>query len=71
MVVVNGDVDLTRADGFVLGVVELGHVRVLQGLLRGQSFVWVELQQAFQQVYSVVTGCGEHVSETFALGWGQ
>lgn len=69
LVIVNGDVDLTRADGFIFGVVELSDVWVLEGLLGSQSFVWVELEEALEKVNCIITSCGEHVSETLALCW--
>lgn len=69
MVIVNGDVDLTRADGFIFWVVELSDVWVLESLLGSQSFAWVELEEAFEEINCIVTSCGEHVSETLALCW--
>jgi len=43
LVVVNWDEDLLSADWLFIWVVELGHVRVLKGLLGGESLSWVEL----------------------------
>jgi len=33
LVIVNRDVDFSRAERLIVGVVELGHIRVAQGLL--------------------------------------
>lgn len=68
LVVVNRNENLLRAVRLVVRVVELSHVRVLQGLLSGQSLAWVELEKALQQVQSVVTGRREHVSQLLSLG---
>ena len=54
LVVIDRDVDLLGADGLVLGVVELRHVGVAQGLLRGQPLVRVEMEQRLQEVERVI-----------------
>ena len=43
LVVVDWDVNFPVAVGLVLRIVELGHIRVSQRLLCGQSLVWIEL----------------------------
>ena len=46
LVVINRNENLLRAVRLVIRVVELSHVRVLQGLLRRQPLTWIELQKA-------------------------
>jgi len=69
LVVVNRDVDLASTVRFIIRVVELGHIRVSKGLFGGQSFIWVELEQAFHQIKSIIAGCREHVSKSLVFCW--
>lgn len=48
LVVVYRNVDTAFTIRFVFRRVELGHVRVCQGLLCGQPFVWVEVKKIFE-----------------------
>lgn len=50
LIIVDWNVDLLRAHWLLVGVVELGHVGVLQGLLSSQAFVRVEVEQILQQI---------------------
>ena len=68
LVVVDRDVDLLPAHRFVLWVVELRYVWVAEGLLRGEAFVGVELQEGLEQVERVIGGRGEHIPESLGLG---
>lgn len=45
LVVVDRDKDFLCAHGLLLGVVELLHVRMLEGLLRSQPLIRIELEQ--------------------------
>ena len=54
LVVVDGDVDATRAHGLVVDVVELGHVVVPQGLLCRKAPSRVELKQVSEKVKCVI-----------------
>lgn len=65
LVVINRNENLLRAVRLVIRVVELRHVRVLQGLLRRQPLTRVELQKALQQIQSIVTSRREHVPQLF------
>lgn len=47
LVVVDWDVYFPVAVGLVFWVVELGHVRMSQCLLCGQSLVWIEMKKIF------------------------
>lgn len=50
LVVINGNVDLLGAHWFILGVVELAHIRVAECLFCCETFQGVEVKQAFQEV---------------------
>jgi len=69
LVVVDRDIDFTSTNGFIVRVVELGYIRVSQGLFGGQSFIRVKLKQVFHQIKSVVASCGEHVSKSLVFCW--
>lgn len=45
LIVVNRDIDLARANGLVIHIVELGDIGMAKGLLCCQSLVRVELKQ--------------------------
>ena len=70
-VVVDRDVDPPVADWFVVRVVELGDIRVPQGLLGGQALGGIELEEVTDQVDSLIRGAWEHVTDSLLLGWGQ
>ena len=46
LVVVNRNENLLRAIGLVIRVMELCHVRMLQGLLSSQPLAWIKLEEA-------------------------
>jgi len=50
LVVVNGNLDLSRAVRLVVGVVELGHVGMAESLLSSQALTRVELKQVTQKI---------------------
>lgn len=54
LVVIDRDVDFLRAYRLVFRVVELGHVRVSQRLLRCQSLVRVKLKKRLQEVERII-----------------
>ena len=68
LVVVDGNVDATRANRFVLRVVELCYIGVSEGLICSQTPSRVELKQAAKQVQSVVRGRGEQIPQPAGLG---
>ena len=70
LVVVNWNEDLLCANWLLVWVVELSHVRMLQCLLCGQTFPWVELQKILQEINSVIRGRWEHVSQLLWFGSG-
>ena len=45
LIIINGNEDLLGAYRLLFRVVELGHIRMLQGLLGRQPLVWVKLEQ--------------------------
>jgi hypothetical protein len=61
LVIINWNLDLARANWLVVGVVELGHVGVSQGLLCSQALVGVELQEASQKVEGIIRSSWEHI----------
>jgi len=67
-VVVDRDVDSSVADWFVIGIVELSHIRVSQGLFGGKAFTRVKLKQVLDQVNCFVGCAREHVSDAPHLG---
>ena len=71
LIVVNRDVDLLAAHWLVLRVVELGHIRVSQGLLCCQTLVRVKLKKALQKVQGIIRGCRENISQALGLSWRQ
>ena len=48
LIIVDRNHNLLGTYWLFLGVVELGHIRMLQRLLSCQAFIWVELQQILQ-----------------------
>ena len=58
-IVINGDGDGAAGTGLMVRVMELGDVRVLQGLCSRQALVGVDLQQALQQVQGLRAGMWE------------
>ena len=68
LVVVNGNVNSARAYWLILGVVELSHIWVSQGLLSSEPTARVELEEAAEEVERVIGGRGEHVAEASGLG---
>ena len=68
LVVIDRNVDLARADGLIVGIVELGNVGVAQSLLSGQSFIRVELKQILHEVKSIIASSREHISKSLVLG---
>ena len=67
LIVVNGNHNLTSAHWLIIRVVELGDVRVSEGLLGRQSLIGVKLQQRLQHIQSLVRSSGENVSQTAHL----
>ena len=67
LVVVNGDVNSACADGLILGVVELCHVRMAQSLLGSHTSMRVELEEALEHVEGVIRSRREHVSQSARL----
>jgi len=67
-VVVDRDVDSSVADWFVIGIVELSHIRVFKGLFGGKALARVELKQVLDQVDCFVGCAGEHFSDAPHLG---
>ena len=43
LIVIDGNVDLLSADRFIIGIVELAHIWMSEGLISGQSLVRVEM----------------------------
>lgn len=67
LIVINRNVDLLSANGLILFVMELSHVRMLQRLLSSESSVRVELKKILEQVKGIVAGSREHIPEAFCL----
>lgn len=68
LIIVDRDVDLLRAHRLLVGVVELGHIRVFQSLLCRQAFVRVEVQQVLEQIQGFRRGRWKHIFEFAGLG---
>lgn len=68
LVVINRNIDLLGANGFIIRIVELTHIRMLQTLLSCESLVRIEYHQVLQHVQSVITGCWKHISQSFGFG---
>jgi len=62
LIIIDGNEDLLRAYWFFLWVMELCYIRMLQGLLRCESFVWIKLKQILEKVKSLFRCSREHVS---------
>lgn len=67
LVIIDWNIDLACAIRFVIRIVELGDIRVSESLLCSQSFIWVELEQVFHQVKSVVASSREHIAESLVF----
>lgn len=67
LIVVNGNNNLTSAHRLIISVVELGNVRVSEGLLGRQSLIRVKLQQRLQHIQSLIRSSWENVSQTAHL----
>ena len=63
LIVIDRNINFARANWLVLGVVELGHISVSQGLFRREPSVWVELKEVTEEVQGIIRGCWEHVSQ--------
>jgi hypothetical protein len=50
LVIIDGNADLLRAYGLVLGVVKLTDIGMAQGLLCGVTLVGIELKKTLQEV---------------------
>ena len=61
VVVVDHNLDLLLARGFVVGVVELAHVRMLQRLLGRDALAGIEGQAATQEIDRLLGGMGVHL----------
>ena len=50
LVIIDGNADLLRTYGLVLGVVKLTDIGMAQGLLCGETLVGIELKKTLQEV---------------------
>ena len=62
LIIIDWNKDFLGAYWFLFGIVELGHIWMLQSLLSCQAFVWVELKQILEQVECLLRCSREHVS---------
>ena len=53
LVVINWNENFLRAHRFLLGIMELLDVWMLQSLLSGETFIWIELEQVFQKIKGI------------------
>ena len=68
LVIINWNENLLCANWFLVGIMELVHVRMLESLLCSQSLVGVELKQVLEEIKSVLAGGREHVAQLLGLG---
>ena len=62
LIVVDWNVDLPVADWLIFWVVELSHVGMSEGLICGQSSIWIELEQVAEEIEGVIRSSREHIS---------
>jgi len=69
LIIVNRNEDLLRAHWLLLRIVELRHIRMLQGLLCCQSLIRVKLKQILEKVECLFRSRREHVPQLLWLRW--